>query len=659
MNVSLFKYARVRSVPLLALVLLVVACTEPSRPMPQQQEPMGEMEPEQEHGIEEPELELVPIQTLFTTPHPILGDIRIRQALAYCTDRRALIKGVYPFLSEEQQAALHMDTFVPPNHWAYATDGITKYAFDPAKGRQLLEQADWTHKSGQPVRVNAHNEPLALKFTTSDAMFRINYATVLQQQLLTNCGIQIVRTHAPGAWWFGSNSGLQRRDFELGAYAWVVGVDLDILSKYSCNHIPRPSNNWQGRNYMGWCNERAEESIMATYTTFDQAERVRQYAIVQQEFSKDMVSLPLFSRFEAVAASNNLSNFAPDVSDSSYVVNIHEWELKDGRDTVILGLTQEPTTLFAPVEDTYVAEIILDLLTSRAITAKDYAYQPAALKQLPTLENGDATLNVVEVTEGDMVWNTSGEAVQLAPNVEILHAHGDTIVYNGGTVEMNQLTVTFHLVDGLTWEDGQPVTKEDIELAHAITCNPESGAKIMTICNSQQDVVFADDTTFTMTFLPGALWPDYFTYVPGNYTGLSYAVGAYPSHQILSDGRKLADVPASEWVSLPEISEDPLSYGPYKLVEWQKGQRMVFEANPYYYQGAPKIQKVIVQFLDSTSTTVAQLLAGDIDVVGTETLGAGAELETVIKAGKAGKLQVFELIGSGWEHIDMNLFVKW
>jgi ABC-type transport system substrate-binding protein len=53
----------------------------------------------------------------FTTPHPILGDVKVRQAIAYCTNRPELIKSVYPFLTEEQQKGLLMDTFLPKNHW--------------------------------------------------------------------------------------------------------------------------------------------------------------------------------------------------------------------------------------------------------------------------------------------------------------------------------------------------------------------------------------------------------------------------------------------------------------------------------------------------------------------------------------------------------------
>ncbi len=594
----------------------------------------------------------------FTTPHPILGDIRVRQAIAYCVDRTELIQSVYPFLDDEQRASMVMDTFIPQGHWAYTDEGITKYPFDPEQGKQLLEEAGWQEVEEGYPRENDAGDALALKYTTTDAQFRITYSTVLEQQLLENCGIQIVRTHAPGSWWFGGSTGLQRRDFELGAFAWVGQADPGGNTLYSCNQIPIPNNGWEGQNYMGWCNEAASQAIIMATNTLERDERKEYYAITQQEFTKDMVSLPLFNRFEAAVTTNNLNNFAADVSEVSYTVNAHEWELADGGDTVVLGFSQEPASLFTRREDLSVAQIIADLMTVRAATGKGYDYQPVALTELPTLESGQATLEVVDVQEGDMVWTALAEAEELAPGVEVIHADGDIITYEGGTIEMEQITVNFEVVEGLTWEDGEPVTKEDMELAQRINCDPDIQATSYLVCESLQDVAFTSDTTFTRTYLPGAKTPEYMVYTQGTNAGTGFTLGAYPAHQELADGRTLADVPAAEWINLPEIAEKSLSYGPYRLVEWQKGQRMVFEANPHYYLGEPIVKTIIAQFFGDTNAAVAQLLTGDVDVLGSETLGGGQELGTVIEAGASGKVTVIPITSSTWEHIDMNLFVK-
>ena len=583
--------------------------------------------------------------TSFTTPHPILGDVRVRQAIAHCTNRPELIKSVYPFLSEEQQQGLLMDTFLPKSHWAANNTSIVSYAFDPEKGKALLKEAGWEEG------FNADGLPLFLKFATTNAAFRQTWATVLEQQLADNCGITISRTHAPGSWWFGDTTGLARRDFELGAFAWVGQTDPGGISLYACNQIPLPSNNWEGQNYMGWCNETASKAIVAANNTLDKAERVKQYAIVQEEFTKDMVSLPLFNRLEAAAANKDLKNFKPNPTEY-YTWNAEEWELA-GKDTVVLAFTQEPASLYTLVESAAVATTAAYLLSARSVTSLDYDYQAVGMTKLPSIGDG-ATNEDVDVKAGDMVWSTSGEAVALAEGVEVTNAAGETVVWDGSSpLTMKKLTVSFEMKPGMKWQDGTPVSKADYELGYKVTCDPESGATTFTFCNSVATFTQESDTKQTLVFHPGVQWPTF-------YTG---GFGAYPSHQVIESegpykGKTLAEVAPKDMPTLPEIAEKPLSTGPYKIISWDKGQKMVFEANENYYGNAPKIKNVVIQFYEDTNAAVAALLTGNVDVVGTETLGAGAEVETVVKAAAEGKLQVETLASPTWEHIDFNLFIK-
>ena len=581
----------------------------------------------------------------FSEPHPILSDQRVRQAIAYCTNRPELIKSVYPFLDEAAQQKLLMDSNVPQGHWALAEEGLTTYPFDAAKGGQLLDDAGWTQEDEGAVRTNADGDPLALKFLTTDVQFRQTWAAVFEQQMLENCGIQVVRTHAPGTYVFGDKTGVTVRDYELAAYAWVGEPDPGGLTLYACNQIPLPSNNWEGQNTMGWCNETASRAIIAANNTLDREERIKQYATFQQEFTKDMVSLPLFNRAEAAAASTNLLNFKPDPTEY-YTHNAAEWELQDGGDSVILGFTQEPASMFSLVESAAVQVSAAQLISALPATTLNYDYQPEALKQLPTLDNGGATNEDVEVQEGDMVWNTDGEPVALADGVEVVNAAGETVTYEGDPLTMKQLKTTFEFVDGLKWEDGVPVTKADYELAAKINCDPESGATTFNVCESREGIEFTSDTAYTVTYLPGVQWPEYSI----------YTVGAYPAHRKVADGRTLAEVPAQEWATLPEIAEAPLSNGPFKLVSWEKGQTMVFEANENYFKGAPKLKQITIQFFADSNQAVAQLLTGEVDVLGTETLGAGPEVEAVLKAAEEGQIQATTIASPTWEHIDMNLF---
>ena len=67
-----------------------------------------------------------------------LSDLRVRQALAYGIDKQAIINTVYG----DGNAYVCDDVF-PSNHWSHS-DNVTVYDYDPAKSKELLEEAGYT-----------------------------------------------------------------------------------------------------------------------------------------------------------------------------------------------------------------------------------------------------------------------------------------------------------------------------------------------------------------------------------------------------------------------------------------------------------------------------------------------------------------------------------
>jgi len=574
----------------------------------------------------------------FTTPHPILGDLRVRQALSYCTNKLDLIKSVYVTLTPEQQEGLVMNTNIPTDHWAYAgDDNITIYPFDSAAGMALLDEAGWTLAEGATVRTNADGDALALQFTTTNATFRQTWAAVWEQQM-ANCGVQIIRLHAPASWWFGDTTGLARRDFTLGAFAWVGTADPGGQTLYACDQIPTPANNWEGQNYMGWCNETASNAIKNANNTLIKDERIGFYRDFQAQFTADVPSIPLFNRTETLATNASLTGFAPTPGEPYYTYNVYDWEIA-GSDTIVMGFPQEPASLFTLVEDAYVANVAYTLIRPLQSTSLNYDFQAVLVQQLPTLENGGTTNNDVEVAEGAKVVDANGNVVDLVADgsVTIINAAGETVEYTGGTVTMKQLVSRFDLIDGLTWEDGTPVTGADLELGQKIACDPDSGATSFITCDQTQSVEFSGNG-YTQTWLPGVQSPLYFLPV----------WPIYPAHQ-------LGDVPAAEWATNPLVAETPLSYGPYRIVEWVKGERMVFEANPFWSGTPVKTPNIVIQIITPESQE-GLLLGGEIDTLASEAIVSPTE--TLAAAAAEGRITLYVNPSATWEHIDLALFLR-
>jgi len=59
----------------------------------------------------------------------------------------------------------------------------------------------------------------------------------------------------------------------------------------------------------------------------------------------------------------------------------------------------------------------------------------------------------------------------------------------------------------------------------------------------------------------------------------------------------------------------PVGTGPFKVVEYVSDDRLVLEANPDYFGGAPSVDRVVFRFIEEPSTRVAELQAGRVDIV--------------------------------------------
>ncbi len=59
----------------------------------------------------------------------------------------------------------------------------------------------------------------------------------------------------------------------------------------------------------------------------------------------------------------------------------------------------------------------------------------------------------------------------------------------------------------------------------------------------------------------------------------------------------------------------PIGTGPYQFVEWVKDDQITMAANEDYWQGAPEVKTLIWRSIPETSTRVASLITGDVDLM--------------------------------------------
>ena len=61
------------------------------------------------------------------------------------------------------------------------------------------------------------------------------------------------------------------------------------------------------------------------------------------------------------------------------------------------------------------------------------------------------------------------------------------------------------------------------------------------------------------------------------------------------------------------FKDNPIGSGPYKFVQWDKGQQVIAEANEDYYGDKPSIEKLTMVFMD-TDAAYAAVKSGDVDM---------------------------------------------
>lgn len=153
----------------------------------------------------------------------------------------------------------------------------------------------------------------------------------------------------------------------------------------------------------------------------------------------------------------------------------------------------------------------------------------------------------------------------------------------GWEVSPDGLTWTVTIREGVRFTDGQPLTASDV----AFTYNTLKASSSVNDFTMLQSAETADESTVLFHMeRPFSIWP---------YT--MAIVGILPEH---------AYDPAT-------YGQAPIGSGRYMLRQWDKGQQVIFEANPDYYGETPTIKRVTVLFMEEDAAFLA-VKAGQADL---------------------------------------------
>ncbi|MFB9325120.1 peptide-binding protein [Paenibacillus aurantiacus] len=165
-------------------------------------------------------------------------------------------------------------------------------------------------------------------------------------------------------------------------------------------------------------------------------------------------------------------------------------------------------------------------------------------------------------------------------------------------VSEDGLTYTIKLKKEAKWNDGTPVTADDVIFTFDTVRNPDAASPGFGNYDKIDTITKTDDQTVVIKLKQ--------VFSPFLY---SLNTALVPAHI-------LKDVPVKE-LEKNAYGSDPaktVTNGPWKWTEWKNGQYLTFEADPNYWGPKPHIQKITYKIYADQNTEVQALLKGDVDL---------------------------------------------
>jgi len=156
---------------------------------------------------------------------------------------------------------------------------------------------------------------------------------------------------------------------------------------------------------------------------------------------------------------------------------------------------------------------------------------------------------------------------------------------------VNDTTWLFHLMKGVKFHDGTPLTAEDVKFSIERCATWAKSNFKDSVAQIEQVEVVDPHTVKIVTKGP-------FGILPSMVSRVMIMSKAYVE-------KTGDDAQATK----------PNGTGAYKLTEWVRGDHLTLTANEGYFRGAPKIKQVVIRPLTNAATRTAALLSGEVHVV--------------------------------------------
>jgi peptide/nickel transport system substrate-binding protein len=222
---------------------------------------------------------------LTRADRPPLDNVKVRQAMNFAIDRKALMEVVF-------QKGTLKSNIIPPKHWAFNPASVSFNDRDVARARKLMAEA------GQ-----SNGFALQLKHFTSRAEFAPLAQVIAANLAEINIKVEVFPFQI-GIW---LNQVLVERDFQIALSGIIPRHDPDIMlgEQYSIRRINGKA--------MGWRHDLFEKQIDQGRAVVNQEARKRVYSHAQLIAQWESAGFVLNERPILMGAAPSVQGFKPDV----------------------------------------------------------------------------------------------------------------------------------------------------------------------------------------------------------------------------------------------------------------------------------------------------------------------------------------------------------
>ncbi len=256
-----------------------------------------------------------------TKPHAILGDVRVRQAIAYGINKQRLVDKLLFGKAKIGSSELNAGFF--------ECKDISPYPYNPQQAQKLLDEAGWK-VGGGGVRAKEGNK-LRLKLTTTSGNKLREDTQVLIVEDMKAIGVEFFIENSPssvllGTWDGGSPR--RRGNFDVIMLSNNILIDphLQMVGLWSSAQIPSEKNTG-GTNFTRFADSKADTILQKASQESDSTKRKDLYCQLAQLTYEQANMIYLYQRYNINSYRRPLQGWLANTW-ANIGWNAEDWQIK-------------------------------------------------------------------------------------------------------------------------------------------------------------------------------------------------------------------------------------------------------------------------------------------------------------------------------------------